>query len=287
MAKKTKNLLRDDPTGTSGLRRSASAEAKRRWAQVNKLITKSIVQNKVFHSNVEPLSQSDFIFLRDSEKLDRFDAWLKGAMGQIITSGGRVADSPQLNWMLQYFQESYERGAQEANENIAAVVGRNQVPFRPNIFAVPFHLDKVSLLFTRDFTQLEGITDVVAQQTSRVLSEAMLNGYGARKTAKLLRDRVDKIGKTRSILLARTEITNAHQLGTVNEGLALQEILGEEILYEWFTVGDVKVRDSHIDRNRKFYSYSQVILLLGEPNCRCAITAVPLSLVPEGSTIIR
>ena len=99
--------------------------------------------------------------------------------------------------------------------------------------------------------------------------------------------RVDKIGISRSRLIARTEIINAHKLGKIMEGQALQELLGEEIVYRWKTSGDTVVRPEHVGRNLKYYSFTRVLQLIGEPNCRCAVTVVPNSRVPEGAVINR
>lgn len=285
--KKTKNLLAEDPTRTTTLRNRAVGELNRRFGELKKLIVTSIIKNKVLVENINPLHRSDFIFLRTPQKLERFDIWLQQAIAEIILSGGTDLNSIQLNWMLEYFKESYERGAKKANNELAGIYGRNEIPARLDILATPFHVEKLQLMFTRDFAQLKGITETMSQQINYHLSQALLQGQNPRKVAKTLTDRVDAIGITRARLLARTEIINTHNLAKVNEGLVLSDLLGEEIVYQWITSGDIKVRPEHGARNNKYFSWERVLELIGEPNCRCTVVAIPLSAVPSNVEVVR
>jgi SPP1 gp7 family putative phage head morphogenesis protein len=285
--KKAKNLLAKDPTRTTTLRNRAVGELNQRFGELKKLITTSIVKNKVFVENANPLQKSDFVFLRTPQKLERFDIWLEQAISEIILSGGTDISSPQLNWLLGYFKESYERGAKKGNNELASVYGRNEIQARLDILSAPFHIEKLQLIFTRDFAQLKGITEAMSQQINYHLSEALLKGENPRQVAKTINDRVDAIGITRARLLARTEIINTHNLAKVNEGKILSDLLGEDVVYRWITSGDIKVRPEHVSRNNKYYSFERVAELIGEPNCRCAVVAVPLSVVPDDAEVVR
>lgn len=287
MLKLYSNALAEDPTRTATLRKRAVGEINRRYGRIKKLISESIVKNKIFVENANALQQSDFVFLRSPQKLERFDVWLEGTINEIILSGDTSLTSQHLNWLLEYFQSSYERGAKQANNELARVFGRNQVPVRVSVATIPFHVEKLQLIFSRDFAQLKGITEAMSQQINYELSRAILEGQNPRKVASTLNDRVDKIGITRSRLLARTEIINTHNLGKINEGQYLSELLGEEVVYHWITSGDIKVRPTHMARNDKYYSYDKVQTLIGEPNCRCAVVAIPISSVPDGVAILR
>ncbi len=283
---KSKNPLGDDPTRTLTIRRKAVAEIKRKYTEIKRLINQSVVTNKIF-TNVDPLQKSDFVFLRSDEKLQEFDRWLQTAINQIILTGNVNPRSPQLNWMLQYFLEGYERGAKKGNTQLARFLGRNKIPVTTSVLQNPFHIDKLQLLFSRDFTQLKGITEAMSQQINYVLSEGLLEGLGSKKIAKNINDRVDKIGITRSNLLARTEIINTFNLAVINEGNYISSIIDEQIVYEWVDSGDSRVRPTHVLRDGKYYTSQKVSELIGEPNCRCTVVATPISFVPDGKTVIR
>lgn len=282
-----KNPFKEDPTRTATLRSRAVSEISRRYNQVDRLVRESIVTNKIFVDNARALDGRDFVFLRDPDKLARFDVWLDQILAELILQGTANPTSSELNWLLMYFKDAYARGVKKTNNNLANTVGRNQIPIRVDVFGIPYHIDRVAFLFSRDFTQLSGITEAVSQQLNLHLSQGLLQGQSPRTIAKTLSDRIDKIGKTRANLLARTEIINAHNLGAINEGKALEDIIGEEVVYAWDTSGDGKVRPDHIRRDNKYYSHDKVVTLIGEPNCRCSVTATPISHVPEGVTVTR
>lgn len=283
---KTKNVLEHDPTRTITLRNKAASEINRRFGKIKQLINESIITNKIFVDNAKALKKEDFVFLRTPQKLEKFDDWLASVINELILTGNASPDSTQLNWLLQYFQESYTRGAKKANTEVANVLGRNQVPERISVTTIPFHVDKLQLLFSRDFTQLKGITEAMSQQINYQLSQGLLQGQNPNVIAKNLTNRVDKIGISRSRLLARTEIINTLNLGKINEAELLEEILGEKIVMQWQTSGDDRVRQTHISRNGKYYTPEKTTTLIGEPNCRCATIATPVSAVPDNKKII-
>ena len=286
MTRLYKNTLKDDPTRTLTLRNKAVSETNRRYGELKSLVYATVATNNYFNINAVPLEGSDFVFLRDSERLDRFDIWLQQTIAELITSGNATPGSSEINWLLEYTETGYVRGVKKGNSQLSSQFGNNIVPDRIDIFAGPFHVEKASLLFSRDFTQLKGITAAMSQQMNYILSEGILNGENPEKIARKMLDRIDKIGITRTRLLARTEIINAHNLGTILEGEEVGDLLGEEIVYRWITAGDGKVRTSHAIRNSRYYTQEEVIKLIGEPNCRCSVVAVPLSRVPEGVRVI-
>lgn len=290
MAKRAKNPLSDDPTRTVTLRKRAVSEINSRFGKIKQLITKSLVDNKIFAENVNPLQSSDFVFLRSPEKLEHFDVWLKQAINEIVLAGDVNVNSSQLHWMLEYFKGSYVRGIKSANNIFASIYGRNAIPEIINPLNVPFHVERLQFLFTRDFAQLKGITETMSQQISYELSQGLLQGKGIKHIAREINKRVDGIGIARSRLLARTEIVNTLNLGRLNETEMLSNQLGEDIVFLWISGSDARVRQTHRQRGtypNNYFSPDKVAQLIGEPNCRCAITPVPISRVPEDIEVIK
>ena len=77
-----KNLYRDDPTRTLTLRNKAVSEINRRFKKLDNLIFESIAKNKIFE-NAEALKKDEFVFLRDDQKLDRFNIWLDQTINEL------------------------------------------------------------------------------------------------------------------------------------------------------------------------------------------------------------
>jgi SPP1 gp7 family putative phage head morphogenesis protein len=281
-----KNLYVQDPTRTLTLRNRASAEITRKFKQLSKLITESIVKNQIF-TNAQPLEKQDFVFLRDDQKLDKFDKWLEQTINEIILSGSVNINDQNLNWYLLYIQESYTRSINKTNNDLQNIFGRNVIPNITPLSTNFYHIDKLKFLFSRNLEQLRGITQTMSQQILQELSKGLLQGENPNVIAKRIRDRVNKIGITRSKLLARTEIVNTFQLGAIYEGEFINQFLSpkDKIYYEWISGEDDRVRPTHRARDGKFYKEKDVAKLVGEPNCRCSVSALPLSLIEDKKKI--
>ena len=280
-----KNLYRDDPTRTLTLRNKAVSEINRRFKKLDNLIFESIAKNKIFE-NAEALKKDEFVFLRDDQKLDRFNIWLDQTINELLLSGTLNIGDERLNWYLVYIQDSYNRAVKKTNNDIARILGRNVIPIPRQLRLDTFHVQKLKIMFSRNIEQLRGITETMAQQINRELTSGILQGDNSLTIARRIRNRVDKIGKTRSKLLARTEIMNTHQLASIFEGENLQQYApDDEIVYRWRSGADDRVRPEHRARNGKYYTKKKVATLTGEPNCRCAVSAIFKSLVKDKEKI--
>ena len=285
-----KRPLSSDPTRTRTLRDKAVRNNRVKYGEIKRLITESIVDNKVFSTNAQPLTTDEFLFKRESRKVLLFDKWLQGVIDEIIIvipSVGPTLAELEAHWYVNYIAQGYKRGAISGNNDISAILGRNQVPeITASYLNLPTHLRAAELLFTRTFNQLKGITQQMSAQISRELTKGLLEGVSPRELAKRLNDRVDKIGISRSNLLSRTEIINSRNTASILEGERLGDLLGEKVFYEWITSRDDRVRNTHISRDRKIYTEGRVFSLIGEPNCRCATKNVIESRIDDDIIIL-
>lgn len=138
--------------------------------------------------------------------------------------------------------------------------------------AIPSGLDKIHTSAIKEL-QIQSRNDVnaalavmVAQSTDRV-SRGTLAGISKSDMANQVKDRVDKIGRTRSLLVASTMTPYSSNVAEVNAAV----ITGEDVKMRWITQGDERVRTTHALRNGKLYSPKAALNLLGEPNCRCRV----------------
>jgi len=97
-----------------------------------------------------------------------------------------------------------------------------------------FAVHNCGVLYTRTFNDLKGITKAMDTQISRVLAEGISEGKNSREVARMLVDRVNKIGITRAKTLARTEIQRAHHHANINEYEAAG-LNGVVVKAEWET----------------------------------------------------
>lgn len=261
-----------DPTKTLTLRRKAAAEINRRFNELKRVV-RITLQAPGLITNAEAVEDGRFLFIRDSEKIPVFDEWFREQVDREIMQELDPSQASQ-HWLNGHIGEGYIRGAQKtrlaAERNIPDLIKVDNYSPLTN----PFHVERAELIFTRAFNDLKGVTDVMANQVSRELATSMINGEGVKRATDRITDRVDKIGKTRAKLIARTEIVESHNTAAIEEARQLEEDTGVETWMEWNTAIDGRERQTHHDRHEKVYTREKTQTLIGEPNCRCSVTAV-------------
>lgn len=244
--------IRLDPTKTTTIRARFLAEMNRRFKLLKKQITEAIVDQDCFglvtsqHSlslNVEP---RQFAFPRNQDKVKSFMAWLKkmeeAGILTVSTKPGRIGQAVEVAWTDMYIDSAYKQGIRNAladmkkgGVDIGIASGElNADPVQIQ-FNLPVHADRVGLMYTRSFSELKGITDVMDQQISSILSQGLLEGRYPLLIAKQLNDRVG-VSLSKARTLARTEVIRAHHLGSIQE-YRNAGLLGVTIQSEWSTAG--------------------------------------------------
>lgn len=246
-----------DPTRTLSLRARFIADLTRRFRALQRDITASIVANDVFgltdslggFTGLVAAPPKAFAFPRNDQKVAAFMEWLrvqeKAGILEIVerTTLAGTAGQPWTNIYIQTaYQKGIARGRAELRKAGVDVPSFGLgAPSDINIlFNQPVHAERAAMLFQRTFSELEGITAAMDQQISRVLAQGLLEGRGPRELARLITDRVDKIGITRARTLARTEIIRAHHVATVQE-YRNAGIVGVKVTAEFSTAGDNRV----------------------------------------------
>lgn len=122
------------------------------------------------------------------------------------------------------------------------------------------------------------INKTTVKELKRQFEESLANGEGREKLIKRIENTYDGINKSRAALIARTEVHNATQYGTI-EGYR-QSGLTTKI---WVAVGDLYTRDTHagVDGEERPIDmpFSNGLMFPGDPNgpaeevinCRCVI----------------
>lgn len=265
-----------DPTKTIVLRNKASREVTRRFNAI-KVAVNSAFNPGGLQTNINRAYAGQFLYLRDDQKVPEFERFLKRQIDdEILRVQGLTPTEQELenHWLNRHIGDGYNRGAVKTRLAVErALPALLKLPdYSP--FANPAHVSRSQLIYQRVYSDLEGVTQVMSKQMSRVLSDGILKGKAPKVVARELNDRVDKIGITRAKLIARTEIIAAHNEASIQEAVLLEKETGVVMMMEWMSAGDSRVRPEHADRNGVIYTKSEAQSLIGEPNCRCSITAV-------------
>lgn len=234
--------------------------------------------------DINPVTlRANYEYANDPVSALRFMAWLQLQIQAVVIGNDATAAN---NWQNQYIDQAYERGIKRTQADIkrlgidanmlrgvtvADIVGTATASLGVGTATGPIHQEAIRTLYLRSYSDLQGITDEMAKQIRRTLVESIEQGKGINDIAEAINDRVDKIGLTRSKLLARTETARAYNVSAIAEFETVAENAGIEPLYEWVTTIDGRERPEHKDRDGKVYTRDEAMRLIGEPNCRCAL----------------
>lgn len=210
--------LRRDPTFTKTLRAKFEAEVKRRYKKVLAELADYMSQaplimtNKQYDFPVGPLEEAQLLdFLNESVRRNVIDPV---EAGRVLKDKG-FAQKPR-GWVEGYLYSSYKKGVQRAETEINKRVAKgNAVGLMEGALKRENHQAKLSQILGRVYTDLEGINDSMQAGIRREIALGLEEGEGTAKIAKRIENRVGKIGRTRSRVLARTEVIRSHHLANI------------------------------------------------------------------------
>lgn len=277
-----------DPTRTLALRNRFVADMTRRFKALRRDIIVSIVardgfglkQNKA--AMLEAAKELEFNFPTSVQKIEAFMNWLREQQSlgilEIIERPRSILSPPQMEpWANLYLRSAYEKGITSAD---AKLVRAGIEPIKPvstpgarivGVFDQPQHADRAANIFTRAFSDLEGITEAMDAQISRILSEGLLYGGGPEQLAKEIAAKLDTIGLNRARTLARTEIVRTHHLATVAE-FRLAAVNEVTVQAELLTAGDDAVCEECQALEGRIFTLDEAERLIPvHPQCRCSI----------------
>lgn len=229
-----------------------------------------------------PTANAPFIFATDDQKLKQFNRWLQRQINDGVLEIDPQSGEPKgmKPWMYKYVASAYKKGALRAYADVHPELSQPQPyyqgsreAFLESAFGRPERVAKLALLYTRSYENLKGITGAMAGQMSRVLADGMAHGKGAQSIARMLSNTITGISRTRALVLARTEIINAHAEGQLDsfEDLGVEKV-GAEV--EFTTSGDDGVCSRCEELDGEVFSIDEARGVIPvHPNCRCSWTA--------------
>ncbi len=281
------NTLQLDPTRTTLLRRQMIADMERRFKRISKAVYELIMVEDAFGFKKAALFETlnQFItnvpyqawaFRTSAQKVQAFRAWLQQQINaHVLTPIGGISGKP---WMAKYIESAYRKGMTRAytevhKADLAATpqfYAGGKAQFLRSAFAAPETLQKIELLFTRAFTDLNGVTDTMSQQLSRILANGLAHGRSPLSISREMRKSISKLSRTRARTIARTEIIAAHAEGQLDayDELGIEEV-GAEV--EWTTAGDQRVCPDCEAFEAQVFKLEQARGMIPlHPNCRCS-----------------
>jgi SPP1 gp7 family putative phage head morphogenesis protein len=172
-------------------------------------------------------------------------------------------------WQNKYVRASYSVGVTHADRSLRAI----GVDPPPGVLAQtlnqPIHVEKLQLLFSRNFNELQGITNATAQQLSRIVTEGLATGQSPRTVARAITNTINTLSRNRSLVLARTETIRSHATATLTRfrQSGVETVRG---FAEFATARDARVcPDCDALEGKKFTLDEAASIIPVHPNCRC------------------
>jgi len=297
-------VSRYDPTRTLTLRRAFETKLLQRFRDLKRKIRRVVVDEDGFGLKLV-VHSGQFDFPRSQLKVQSFMDWLQKQVDQgllEVTHMPHAGISADVAWTDQYIEDSYKRGVIRAREEMQkAGYPVPSIADSGGVMAsmsTPFHMDRLGLLYTRTFTGLKGITDVMDHQISQVLTQGIGDGDNPRLLAKKLLSTISgnkagELGVTdthgrfipaerRARMLARTEIIRAHHQATIME-YRNWAVHGVKVKAEWVTAG-FNVCPDCADLEGKTFTLNKIEGMIPlHPNCRCAALPVDVTKGKKGA----
>jgi SPP1 gp7 family putative phage head morphogenesis protein len=238
-------------------------------------------ENPTINARPQP---REFQFRTNPDKVKAFREWLQEQIDARILKPKGGAD-PNKPWTAEYVESAYRRGM--VNSYIAArreemiedfgFFDRGQEQFLRSSFNVPELRSKIELLSTRAFEELRGVTAQMSQQMNRILAQGLADGRGVVDIAREMSSAIDGITRKRALVIARTEIINAHAEGQL-DGFEALGVTDLGVMAEWSTALDSRVCPVCAAMEGKKFTVQEARgRIPAHPNCRCSwIPYVPM-----------
>lgn len=291
---RAKSVFRFDPTRTTGTRRSYERDMRKRFRELRRAIWFAVVEEDVFgladpvapnnapppmlktQARAKPKTRTPgkeaFRFDRDPRKVSKFMDFIKSSSRSGIIGASRGATASQAaetSWQNLYLRSAYQKGLAGAGRNLRGQGVNVSDEWLDSAFFRPMHADRAGIIFTRAYSELEGVTSTMEQRMSRTLARAITEGIGARQVAKRLMDDVG-FGENRARMIARTETIAAHADATLN-AYDEAKVEGVKVEAEFITAKDDKVCPKCEALEGSALSIDDARNLIPvHPNCRCA-----------------
>lgn len=248
--KKRLSPLKVDPTRTVTLRRAFVTQLRRKFARLRLAIYDLIVKEDAFGLGERKpyvwnrlTTNERWRFRTSPEKLQEFQKWLKTQVQAYL-----VGMTDEELWQ-RYVEQGFQQGAGRAFNDTqpqrkwgageGAFYAGTKDQFLRSSFGRPENADKVKLLASRSFDEMEGMTTDMATKMSRALADGLTQGKGPVAVARDISNQLG-ISRTRAETIAQTELIRAHAEGQL---MAMEEMGVEEIgvMVEWNTADDDRV----------------------------------------------
>ena len=276
LAHTRRHLPRGDPSRTTSIVRQYTRDLDARWREVLRVLLQLVVTDDVLGLGVAPRA-----FLQFEDRPGRFDfpadipgkqaafnAFLRGLLDAEVLELSPITGTGS-GWQNKYVRASYSVGVEHADRSLRAVGVEPPPGSLAQTLNQPIHVEKLQLLFSRNFEELRGVTNAQAQSLSRIVTEGLATGQSPRVVAREITRSISSIGVNRGRVIARTETIRSHATATLTR-FQQSGVTKVEGFAEFLTAGDDRVCQTCQDLEGRIFPISEAFSIIPvHANCRC------------------
>lgn len=279
-----------DPTRTSTLRKVFVREANKRFNTLNASIKKALIDKDVFGIDIQTnaVNKNAFAALPDGDKIDAFVTWLRLEVENNVLQKYR-SGYRETAWFNPYVDSIYRTGILRGRAELRKA--GYDVPVISSIeqeLALKYNKDRLNLLYSTFYNDLQTITDDLASHISKILGDSFIRKESNKVIAKKISDVITGTSnkkltkllgkyvgiKNRAEILVRTEVTRIHHLATIQE-YRNAEVESVAVLGEFATMKDDKVCSICAGFDGTILTLDEAEALIPiHPLCRCMVLPV-------------
>lgn len=282
---------REDPTGTTILRRRFGAAFYKRFQIIKKLVKQGVgEEDRLSLSDTDPTSGADMLPRRvggnvppaddppdvgdlppqlppaEVDKLDLFQEWYEESYDNIVVG----PSTENAEWSEKYIRYAYEKGVNDADTHLGQIdVDPGQLGAT---FDMPVHKRMIRQLLQQNYNAIDGLGDATKREIGRVLADGLVEGVNPKEAARRINDRVDKVGLTRARVHARTQTIKTYNEASLTR---YEQALGSDgevtARAEWLTAGDSRVCERCRQMQGRTFTIKKARGMIPlHPQCRCS-----------------
>lgn len=263
-----------DPTRTTTVERRYAQRLRGGYQAINALVREYVARRDYLGLADETAASltaarrpPNVVFARDDRKIERYREWLAQVQREEVLS----AVGPNQN---RYIAQAYATGVRTTNTQLRQAGVADPPSNVTPALQIPVHENTIQRLFTRNFSELQGLTDEMGREVARELSQALGEGVGPRGAARRITDVLGSVtdgtphgAQARATTIARTEILRARHLAAQSQYQRFGVELVEPILAPTACPECVAIAADAPYRTAEISS-----IWPPHPNCRCSVT---------------
>lgn len=250
------------------------------YVETNSQQSFMVCNNEEGPATIYQVNIGRYIYDMAASKLASLLESVQDILDRWLTEGGE-----QDIWSMEYVAAEYERGTQQAVDNLSAQspIYEQQVALADRLSS-PAIQNQIASAQVATYSDWKGISDAARADLAGVITDSVARGINPRETASIVSKRLD-VSMVRAKTIAQTEQVGALRAAQRNETVWSRDTLGLNTAMLHLSALKPTSRPWHVARHGKTYSPEEVEAWYAERGNRynCFCSQIPCLLDDDGN----